>query len=106
MSGYDVYSKVGDHATKALILELAGTAFAYWLGGAWRLGAILMFAIFGVFTLVEGLQVAVLLIPGDTTRGPAEDREFALWWRRAKYVRVASVLIASGLLWFLYRRLW
>ena len=106
LSGYEVYSRVANNATKTFILELAGTAVAYWLAGTWRVGAILLFGVFVVFTLIEGFQIAVLILPGDTTRGSPEDKEFAMWWRRAKYVRVASELIAVGLLWFLYRRLW
>jgi hypothetical protein len=107
MSGYDVYSKVADNATKAFIGEVIGTAVTYWLaGGAWRLGGILLFGIFVLFTLQDSFQVAVLLFPGDTTHGSLEDKEFSLWWRRAKYVRVVSLLISAGLLWFLYRRLW
>jgi hypothetical protein len=106
MSGYDVYSKVADNVTKAFIAELIGTAVTYWLAGAWRLGGIVLFGIFVVFTLQECFQVAVILFPGDTTHGSADDNEFSLWWRRAKYVRLVSLLISVGLLWFLYRRLW
>ncbi len=105
-SGYDAYSTVAGNATMTFLLELAGTAFTYWLASAWRLGAMILFGAFVIFTLWDGFHVAVVLAPGDTTRGHAHDKEFAMWWRRAKYVRVGSLLIAVGMLWFLYRRLW
>jgi hypothetical protein len=87
-------------------MELVGTGVAYWLASAWRLGAILLLGVFVIYTLLDGFHIAILLVPGDTTRGSAQDKEFGMWWRRAKYVRVASLLISLGLLWFLYRRLW
>ena len=106
LSGYDVYSKVADNATKGFIAQLVGTAFTYWLAGAWRLGSILLFCFFVAVSLQELVQVAIVLFPGDNTRGADGDHEFPIWWRRSKYVRVGSLLITIGLLWFLYRRIW
>lgn len=109
MTGELVYAEVAGHASENFVMELMGTVFVYWLAHVWRLGAVLAFTLFVIVTVLDVLQVSAIIAFGHAREKKSPDwmaPEFKKWVRRGLWVRSASVVAASGLLWVLYRRLW
>lgn len=111
MSGYAVYSKVADNATKVFFGDVVGTAVIWWLAVAWRPGAVAGFTLFVLLTSLEALHVTAAVrtdrqIAPLALAGGVVTREDNQWFRRAAYVRVASVLISTALLVVIFHHLW
>jgi hypothetical protein len=111
MTPYAVFSHVASTATRSAVMETLGTLFVYWLVGAWRLGAIVLFIAFVLFTWLEASHLSTTLAIGAkadeaaTLQGRAPDPEVR-WLKRAGYVRVASLLFSIALLLILLVRIW
>ena len=110
MTPYDVYFTVASHETKNFIFAVIGTVFTYWLAGAWRSGAIALFCIFTVLTLFDGLQAIASYSDGRNARRAATQAGVVMegerWLWAAWVVRMGGFLLALGLLYVLYQRIW
>lgn len=110
MPPYAVYSKVAEQSTKSFFMELAGTAFTYWLAGIWRLGAQLIFWAFLLFTALEALHTLGTVGAGVATARTARREGVAVegvkWLYAASAVKVVSLAVSCVLLFVLYRRIW
>lgn len=92
-----MYNATVAQQTRTVALEVLGTLFVWWLAGAWRLGAMLLFLGFVFLTFMELLHLIAMrqgtanLMKDVSPDELDEHRETIKWLNKAELVRWVSL---------------